>query len=104
LLAKEQGYYVNGALHRRFDWERQLFLHYEEARINQISKELKALHHEEAAHDASALRSLTPWQLGMTDGDERLSRRDKLMHELGGLLNSHSKYNGVNSASMATHC
>jgi hypothetical protein len=87
LLAKEQSIYVNGSLHRRFDWGRQLILNYKEGKIEQMQKKLMALHREEEAKDPGSLRSLTPWQLGVeAEEGELSSQRDKLMQEFGPLV------------------
>jgi len=93
LLAREQDFYANGSLHRRFGWSFQLCLHYKAGRIAQLEKQVLELGREEEAHGKDALHSLTPWQLGIEGEGTRLSsKRDKLIQELDKELYSYGTY------------
>ena len=84
LLAREQDWYANGSLHRGFGYLRQRKIHWKEARLEQLGKKLMELERYEEAHNSDALRSLTPWQLGL-EGSEK----DKLMQEISSLSESY---------------
>ncbi|KAK0652053.1 hypothetical protein B0T16DRAFT_454461 [Cercophora newfieldiana] len=92
LLAKEQSFYVNGSLHRRFAWVRQICLEYKAAKIHQLQEKLMALYKEEEANNPASLRSLTPWQRGVEGGEDELSsQEDKLIQEIDALVGSYDR-------------
>ncbi|KAK0626722.1 hypothetical protein B0T14DRAFT_114428 [Immersiella caudata] len=92
LLAREQDWYHNGSLHRRFGWLYQLCLYYKEGKIGQLEKQLLELAREDQAQNEEALHSLTPWQLGVESEELGFSsERDRLMHEVERVLTSYGR-------------
>ncbi|KAK3378228.1 hypothetical protein B0H63DRAFT_525471 [Podospora didyma] len=85
LLARQQNYYHNGSLHRRFGALHERVLMYEEVTLSSLEQQLLELDKKDDgnASDRSKLRSLSPAQMRSGGKDiERVCEKDELIQEI----------------------